>query len=120
LDKIVTCIACPVGCEIRVHVTEKGVIEIQGNRCKRGFQYAKDEVLNPRRVLTMSVKVENGEMELLSVKTDISIPKKIIPKAIDHLKKIKVNAPVRIGDVIVKDLLGTGVKVVATRTILRK
>lgn len=105
---------------MHVHVKENGEIDVQGNRCKRGLEYAKNEVLDPRRILTMSVKVENGEMELVSVKTDTPIPKKIIPKAIGYLKKIKVDAPVKVGDVIIKDLFGTKANIIATRTVSRK
>ncbi|HEW92248.1 MAG TPA: DUF1667 domain-containing protein [Thermotogaceae bacterium] len=118
MDKKIICIACPIGCEINVHIEKDGKMKIQGNRCKRGESYAKDEILNPKRVLTMSIRVENGEMDLVSVKTDGSIPKKLIPKAIEYLKGVKIRAPIKVGDVIVENLLDTGVKVVATRTVL--
>jgi len=120
LSKRIVCVACPIGCEIDVQVAENGELKISGNRCKRGYEYAKDEVTDPKRVLTMSVKVEDGEIELVSVKTDGVIPKKLIPQAIEFLKTLKISAPVNAGDVLVEDLLGTGVKVVATRTVPKR
>lgn len=120
MSKRIVCVACPIGCEINVHTDENGELKILGNRCKRGYEYAKDEVTNPKRVLTMSVKVEDGEIELVSVKTDGAIPKKLIPQAIEFLKALKIPAPIKVGDILIEDLLNTGVKVVATRTVPKR
>ncbi|ABR30482.1 molybdopterin oxidoreductase [Thermosipho melanesiensis] len=117
--KKLTCISCPIGCELKVYM-EGEEIKVEGNRCPRGFEYAKNEMIDPKRILTISVKVENGFMELASTKTDKPVPKKRLNEIIGYVKTLKVSAPVKRGDIIVKDILGTGANLVATRTVLRK
>ena len=112
------CVVCPIGCSIKLRVKD-GKIEIVGNRCPKGCEYAMNEYKDPRRILTTNVRVLNGDHELLSVKTDAPIPKKMIWKAMEMLKKIKVDAPKDVGDVIVENILNTGVNVVSTRRIER-
>ncbi len=113
----VKCIVCPMGCEITVTLRNNEVISIKGNRCARGAEYAKEEVLEPKRVLMTVIKVRNGDLPVVSVKTSKPIPKKLIPKAVEVLADLEVEAPVRVGDVVVKNLLGLGVDVVATRSV---
>jgi len=119
LTKKLTCISCPIGCELTVYV-DGDDIKVEGNRCPRGFEYAKNEVTNPQRMLTISVKVENGVMDLVSARTDRPIPKKMLEEAISYIKGLKVQAPIKRGDIIVKDLLNTGANLIATRTVLKK
>ncbi|WP_228288122.1 DUF1667 domain-containing protein [Thermosipho ferrireducens] len=114
--KKMICIMCPIGCELTV--SKQGEkITVEGNRCLRGREYGINEMVNPRRVLTMSVKVENGEMDLVSVRTDAPIPKKLIYDIIEYIKKLKVKAPVKRGEIIVKNIFNTGVNLIATRTV---
>lgn len=119
--KKLTCISCPIGCELSVSLDESGkILKIEGNRCPRGKEYAITEITNPQRILPISVKVEDGEMELVSAKTDKPVPKKKMYEIIEYIKKLKVKAPVKRGDLIVEDILGTGVNLVATRTVNKK
>jgi len=121
LVKKLTCISCPIGCELSVSLDESGkILKIEGNRCPRGKEYAITEITNPQRILPISVKVEDGEMELVSAKTDKPVPKKKMYEIIEYIKKLKVKAPVKRGDLIVEDILGTGANLVATRTVNKK
>lgn len=113
-----TCIVCPIGCDLKVTLDDTGkFLSVKGNRCPKGEIYARDEVTDPKRVLTSSVKVINGKMPLASVKTDKTIPKRLIKDAMIIIKSTKVTAPVKIGDVIVENILNTEANVVATRSV---
>ncbi|AYD40793.1 DUF1667 domain-containing protein [Clostridium fermenticellae] len=114
------CIGCPMGCQLQVKLDGKKVIEVTGNTCKRGEEYGKKECVNPTRIVTSSVSVKNGAIDVVPVKTEHDIPKAKIFDCVKALKDIKVEAPVKIGDVIVKDILGTGVNIIATKNIVAK
>lgn len=111
------CIGCPIGCQLKVKLDGKEVVEVTGNTCKRGEDYAKKECTNPTRIVTSSVYVEGGEIGVVPVKTETDIPKEKIFDCIKALKGIVVKAPINIGDVIVENILGTGVNIVATRKV---
>ena len=112
-----TCIRCPIGCELLVNFNENKVISVIGNGCKRGEQYGRKEYNNPTRMVTSSVEVNNGVLKIVSVKTETDIPKNAVEKCLKELKKVKVNAPVKIGDIIIKNTAGTGINVIATRNV---
>lgn len=112
-----TCIGCPMGCPLTVEMNQGKVISVTGNTCKRGDVYARKEVTNPTRIVTSSVMVEGGNLAVVSVKTKEDIPKEKIFECIKALKGVKVQAPVQIGDVIVKNVAGTGVDMVATKNV---
>lgn len=117
----VVCVLCPLGCKIRIELDEEGnILSVSGNRCPRGKRYAEDEIKDPKRVVTTSVKVLNGELPLASVKTDGPIPKKYIFELMKILKDVKVKAPVNIGDVVVRNIFKTNVNVVITRSVGEK
>lgn len=111
-----TCISCPMGCQMTVSVG-KGEIKVTGNTCKRGEIYAKKEVTDPRRVVTSSVRVKNGELMRVSVKTETDIPKDKIFDCMADIFKAEAVAPVKIGDIIIENCGGTGIAVVATRNV---
>ncbi|MHA1755003.1 MAG: DUF1667 domain-containing protein [Candidatus Odinarchaeia archaeon] len=122
MKKEIICIICPQGCTITVSYTEDQqgqikVLSVEGSACKRGEEYAIKEVVNPERTVTSSVLVEDGELPLVSVRTDKPIPKKLIFQIMDILKKAKVKAPVRRGQIIVENILNTGANIIATRTV---
>ncbi len=113
-----TCVVCPIGCHLKVTVDENGnFVSVTGNRCPRGEAYAKEEITDPKRVLPTSVKVIGGELPLVSVRTERAIPKRLIFDAMNVIKSIQVNAPVKRGQVIVKNVLDTDVNLIATRTV---
>lgn len=111
------CISCPMGCHLKVDVENKTV---EGNTCKRGEIYGINEVTNPVRVITSTVKVIEGDLPVLPVKTKEPVPKDMNFKIMEALKEIQVAAPIKVGDVIVENILETGVDVVATRNIGKK
>ncbi|MDN5331071.1 MAG: hypothetical protein PWP45_296 [Tepidanaerobacteraceae bacterium] len=113
-EKTVTCIICPAGCRIRVSMQGGEIASIKGNLCKRGENYAKDEVTHPTRVLTTTVRLEDGR--LLPVKTARPIPKALLFDAVKELSNVVVKVPVKIGQVVYSNVAGTGVDVVATRS----
>ena len=115
MKRELTCIICPKGCNIKVEIEEGKVKSIEGNTCKRGYDYALSEVTNPVRTITSTMKLENGEM--ISVKTDKPIPKELIFKCMEEINKIVAKEPIKIGDVLIENILGTGSNVVATKNI---
>lgn len=112
----ITCIICPLGCALNVLLKDDEVVLVEGNRCQRGVIYAKDEV-KPKRTLITVVKVYGGVLPVVSVKTSKPIPRELIPEAMKAVSKVSIRAPVKVGDVIVKNLLGLGVDVIATRDV---
>lgn len=110
------CIGCPMGCPLTVKM-DGDQIEVSGNTCKRGAEYGKKEVTNPTRILTTTVRVANGTLAMVSVKTEKDIPKDKIFACVEALKGVIAEAPVAIGDVILSDAAGTGVNIVATKNV---
>ena len=108
-----TCIICPRGCRLKVDDD----MNVTGNTCPRGKQYAISELTNPVRTITSSVRVNNRENLLVSVKTSGSIPKAKIFEVMDEINTLSVDAPTRIGDVVKKDILGLGVDIIVTKNI---
>lgn len=115
--KNLTCINCPMGCALTIEMEGGEVISVSGNTCKRGDTYGRKEVTDPTRIVTSTVKVIDGKEQMVSVKTKQDIPKGKISECIKALKNVQINAPVRIGDVIVADVAGTGVDIVATKNV---
>lgn len=112
-----TCIGCPMGCALSVTMEGKEVKSIEGYTCKRGKDYAAKEVTNPRRIVTSTVRISQGVLPVVSVKTKEDISKEKILDCMHALDGIQVTAPVRIGDVIIDDIAGTGVALVATKNV---
>lgn len=111
------CIRCPIGCRMTVTHNQDGSLEVTGNSCKRGEEYAKKELTNPTRIVTSTVRIKGRKDQVLPVKTKEDIPKGKIRACMEALKQIEVEAPVAIGDVILSDVAGTGVDIVATKHI---
>lgn len=111
------CIGCPMGCPLVVTLDHGEVVSVEGNTCKRGAVYGKKEVTNPTRIVTSTVRVTGGSIPMVSVKTREDIPKEKIFDCVKALKEIEVAAPVNIGDVVLRDVAGTGVDVVATKNV---
>ena len=120
MTRELTCIGCPLGCEVQVTKEGDEIVEITGHTCVRGEQYARKEVTNPTRIVTSSVRVYGAKSgaTTLSVKTKTDVPKAKIFEVVGCLKGVAVPAPVHTGDVILTDVAGTGVDIVATKTVL--
>ena len=109
-----TCISCPIGC--RLQATEKdGALSITGYSCKRGLEYGLQEIQAPRRNISSTVCVENGFLAVLPVKTAAPIPKELIFRVMKEINNVRVSAPIKVGTVIIPDVLHTGIDIVATR-----
>ncbi|MGN1147452.1 MAG: DUF1667 domain-containing protein [Lachnospiraceae bacterium] len=113
-----TCIRCPLGCALTAVKEEGGTIAVTGNTCPRGAEYARNELTDPRRMVTSTVRIAGRRNQVLSVKTATDIPKGKIQECVEALKQAEVTAPVHIGDIILKNVADTGVDIVATKTIL--
>ncbi|MBO6047609.1 MAG: DUF1667 domain-containing protein [Erysipelotrichaceae bacterium] len=116
-ERHLTCIRCPLGCQITVTLDNGEVVNVTGNTCKRGDQYARKEVTDPTRTVTSIVRVNGGDVAMVSVKTKTDVPKDKIFDVLETLTDVVVEAPVHIGDVIVADAAGTGVDIIATKQV---
>lgn len=113
MSKELICIVCPNGCRLTVDDN----LNVTGNKCPRGVTYAKQELTNPTRVLTTTVKIESAELGVLPVRTANPIPKGKLFEAMKIVNSIKLKAPVKLGDVVYENICGTGVNLIACRTI---
>jgi len=113
------CTTCPLGCELYVEYGREKIITIKGNRCKKGLEYAIKEVFNPQRIVTTTVCIKEAAIPLLPVKTDTSIIRDLMFDVIKESAKIIVQAPIKIGDIIIKNICDSVVNLVATRSIER-
>lgn len=114
MKKELICISCPLGCHLTVDSENKLVT---GNTCKRGEVYGLNEVFNPVRVITSTVKIEGASIPVLPVKTNGAIPKNMNFEAMKIINKVICTAPIKARDIVIKDILGTGIDVVATRSL---
>ena len=109
-----TCIVCPLGCDLVAEVEDGKVLSISGNTCPRGKAYAESECTNPQRVVTSTVRCSDGAM--LSVKTDRPIPKDKIFECMKIIASAKPTPPIAIGDVIIKDVFGCDIVATQNRS----
>ena len=110
------CITCPKGCTLEVHREGDTVVKV-GQGCKRGHEYANRELVDPRRMVSSTVKISGGVHPLLPVYTSDVFPKPRIPELMSALRSLKIKAPVRMNEVVIKDALGTGINILASRDI---
>ena len=116
----ITCIVCPIGCKILVKTDGAQFEIVGGNKCKRGIEYARCEALDPRRMLTTSVLVNDGEWPLVSVKSSKPVPKEKLFSVLKEIGGKSVKAPVKSGQTIIKNAANTDIDIVATKTVLIK
>jgi CxxC motif-containing protein len=114
-----TCIGCPMGCMLTVTMDKGEVTEVKGNTCPKGDIYARKEVVNPTRIVTSTVKITGGDKERVSCKTESDIPKAKIFEVMKDIDAAVVTAPANIGDVLIENVAGTGVNVIATRNVAK-
>jgi len=114
------CITCPRGCALDVTMEGEAVFKMEGNSCKRGIDYVTGELNDPRRMVTTTVRVRGGVHPLAPVYTESPIPKPRIFDLLAEIRKIELKAPVKFGDVVIENALGTGVNILASRNIPAK
>ena len=116
MNKELICIACPMGCHLTVAGESPDFLCVTGNKCAKGAKYGIEEATNPKRVVTYVVRSNSESLPFVPVRTDDALPKALIPELIADLNQLRVNTPLRRGDVIVANFADTGVNVVATRS----
>jgi CxxC motif-containing protein len=114
------CVVCPIGCEIDVVHDGSKIISMEGNRCEKSEEFISQELVEPMRILTTTVRVQGSRLSVIPVRTDKAVPKRLFPHIMKQLRHIKLQAPVSMLDVVVKDILHTGAAVIATRTMPRR
>ncbi len=113
------CIGCPLGCPLEAQVEAGQVLSVSGNTCKIGDKYARKELTAPTRIVTTTVRVSGGDLPAVSVKTATDIPKERVFDCVRAMKGLVLQAPVETGSVILRDAAGTGVNVIATKTVAK-
>ncbi len=116
MTKELTCIVCPVGCRLLV-LDEEGSIKVKNNNCTRGIDYAVKEITSPERVVPSTVKIKGSFLKRLPVKTDKAVAKELIFEIMKEINKVEVTAPIKLGDIIIENILNTKANIVATRTM---
>ena len=112
-----TCIGCPMGCPLELIIADGEILEITGNECQRGEDYARQEFSDPRRMVSTTVTCISGLWPRLPVKTAEAIPKDKVIEVVNELHTLEIKAPVQMGQVILNDVAGTGITVIATRSL---
>ncbi|MGD8399455.1 MAG: DUF1667 domain-containing protein [Bacillota bacterium] len=115
-----TCIICPNGCELTAEVTDGRVVAVRGAACRRGRDYVERELTNPQRNIASSILLEGGELPLVSVRLSKPIPKEKIFAVMAVIKKARLRAPVRAGQVAIANVLGLGSDVIVTKHVAAK
>ena len=113
----ITCTLCPFGCRVTIEKAADGTYSVAGNTCKRGRDYAIQESTNPVRVVTSLVRVQGGTRSVCPCKTASPVPKSAIPDCLAELHALRVQAPIRTGDILHDNLAGTGIALIATSAI---
>ncbi len=117
-ERNLICVACPRGCPITVTMDDAGnITSVTGNTCKRGDAYARAEVTHPERSLTSTVRVTGGQAYVVPVKSSAALPKELLFDAMKEINKASIPAPAHIGDVVIKNILDTGVDIVVTNEV---
>ena len=112
--KELICITCPKGCHLKV---DEETFAVTGNSCPRGAVYGANELRNPVRVITSTVRLDRESFRRLPVKTDRAVPKAKMFEVMDEIARVRAHAPVKVGDILIANVAGTDGNVVATRTV---
>ena len=115
-EREMVCISCPLGCRLTVRWDGEAV-RVEGNQCAKGEQYAREEILAPKRVVTATVRIRAGRTVRLPVKTSAPLPKEEIPGLLDRIYTWELEPPILLGQKLIEDIAGTGVDLVATRSV---
>jgi CxxC motif-containing protein len=115
MTRKLTCIECPKGCVLSVEVEGAKVVKVSGNLCPKGLTYAAAEIENPQRILTSTVLAKGLPLKMVPVRTDRPIPKGRLMEAMREIRRLRIDKPVQVGDVIAQNFLGLGVDLISTR-----
>jgi CxxC motif-containing protein len=114
------CVVCPIGCEIDVVHDGGKIISMQGNKCEKSTEFVSQELIEPMRILTTTVRIEGSRWRVIPVRTDKAVPKRLFPQVMKRLRRITLQAPVNMLDVVARNVLRTGANIIATRTMPRE
>jgi len=117
--KDIRCIICPTGCLVHVENID-GELIIEGHSCKRGEEYAREEFVAPKRILTTTMQVESGFLPLIPVRSEKPIPKDKLEEILKEIAKVKTKAPIKMGDVLIQNVLGLDINIIASRDLIVK
>ena len=119
MDRVYTCILCPNGCEMAVRYEGKQLQSCEGNLCPKGEEYAAQEIANPMRTIASSVPVAGGELPLASVRLTKPIPRERIFDLMEEIRKLRLEAPVKAGTVLLRNPLGFETELIVTRNVAK-
>lgn len=111
------CIICPNGCKLKIMMEDNSIVDINGQKCNRGKDYALQEIKNPKRIVTSTVKLVDSKKILLPVRSNTSISKDLLSEAIKEIDGVNVSPPIKCGDIIIENILNTGVNIIAEKSI---
>lgn len=114
------CVVCPIGCEIDVVHDDSRIISTEGNKCEKSEEFVSQELIEPMRILTTTVRIQGSRWPVIPVRTDKPVPKRLFPRIMRQLRRVRLQVPINISDVVVGDVLGTGANILATRTMPRE
>jgi len=120
LEKIdMVCIVCPIGCNMTISedTSEKSGFKVVGNKCSRGKNYAVKEMKKPTRMLTTTVTISHAFISRMPVKSSAPLPKELLGQAMAIINRVEVKAPVIAGEIIITNILGTGIDILASRSM---
>ncbi|MFX1311840.1 MAG: DUF1667 domain-containing protein [Promethearchaeota archaeon] len=116
-SKDIRCIVCPTGCLVHVENVNDELI-IEGHSCKRGEEYAKEEFVAPKRILTTTMRVKNGFLPLIPVRSDLPLPKEKLNETLKKIANTVAKAPIKMGDILIKNVIGLDVNIIASRDLI--
>ena len=115
----IRCIICPTGCVVQVKKDEEGELTYEGYTCKRGLEYAQQEYLAPKRVLTTTIRVDKGFLPMVPVRSNVPILKNRLNEVLDEIAKTIIEAPVKMGDILLENVLGLEANIIASRNLVK-
>lgn len=116
-ERKIICIGCPKGCSLKITHVGKTIHEISDYGCKIGLEYAKTEFTEPKRIITTTVKLIDGDLPFAPVKTREPVNKEMIFEVMKEISELEILSPVKVGDIIASNIAGTGVDIVCTRNV---
>ena len=116
-SKEIRCIVCPTGCLVHVE-NVNGELIIEGHSCKRGEDYAREEFISPKRILTTTMRVENGFLPLIPIRSDRPIPKDRLRDTLKEIAQTVADAPIKMGDILIENVLGLEINIIASRDLI--
>ena len=114
MEKIITCTVCPMGCQITVVGEGETIESVSGYTCRRGEQYARNEFVHPVRILTSTVRTGDPKTPVIPVRSEKPVPKELLFNCMQEINKVTVALPVSMHEVIIPDICGTGINIIAT------